>query len=116
MVTLYGIKNCDTVKKARSWLDKNDLEYKFHDFRTDGLDKERLAQWSKSVGWESLLNKRSTTFRALSPVEKQVADEITAIKIMLNQPTLIKRPVLVVNGKVMVGFNAELYKESFSKI
>lgn len=112
MIRLFGIKNCDTVKKARNWLEQNRLEYNFHDFRADGLDKEQLSQWSKKVGWEQLLNKRSTTFRALSHKEQQISDEATALKLMYKQPTLIKRPVLMNNKKVLVGFKVDAYKEA----
>jgi arsenate reductase len=110
MTTLYGIKNCDTVKKARRWLDDHDVDYLFHDFRADGIDEEQLARWAKQLGWESLLNRRGTTWRALPETRRtKVDDAHSAVSIMLAHPALIKRPVLEINGTVQVGFKPEQY-------
>lgn len=110
-ITIYGIKNCDTMKKARAWLDKRDVEYKFHDYKTVGIERERLERWSNKLGWETLLNRAGTTFRKLPDKDKQVADAKKAIALMLAQPSMIKRPVLDLGGgKLLVGFKPELYK------
>ena len=94
MLTLYGIKNCDTVKKARRWLDNQGVDYQFHDFRQDGLDKKLLDSWLKQLGWEAIVNKRSTTWRNLSDKEKDISSNAQAAKLLLANPTLIKRPVI----------------------
>lgn len=104
MLTLYGIKNCDTVKKARRWLEDHGIEYQFHDFRQDGLDKKQLSGWVEQLGWEAILNKRSTTWRNLSDKEKAISTNQQAIKLLLSNPTLIKRPVVEKNKTVFVGF------------
>jgi Spx/MgsR family transcriptional regulator len=110
-ITMYGIKNCDTIKKARAWLDKNKIEYDFHDYKTAGVDKAQLEKWSKKVGWETLLNRAGTTFRKLPDKDKAVADEKKAIALMLAQPSMIKRPVLDLGGgKLVVGFRPETYE------
>ena len=113
MTTLYGIKNCDTVRKARKWFESEGIDYTFHDFRADGLNKKDLSVWVKSVGWEVLLNKRSTTWKQLSDKDKETVDEGKAITLMLANPTLIKRPVLTVGKKVHIGFKPAEYKELF---
>ena len=114
MVTLCGIKNCDSVKKARKWLEANSVDYHFHDFRADGLEQEKLQQWNQTVGWETLLNKRGTSWRQLSQEVKDNVDEASAIALMLENPTLIKRPVLELDeGSVHVGFKAEEYEKLF---
>lgn len=110
MLTLYGIPNCDTITKARKWLQDQDVEYQFHDFRKDGLDELLLSGWVKNVGWEALLNKRGTTWRKLDDTTKNNVDESSAIQIMLKNPAIIKRPVLVDGKTVEVGFNPERYK------
>ena len=102
------------MKRVRDWLEKNEFEYKFHDFIIDGLDNDQLIHWSMRIGWEILLNKRSTSFRTRSQLERQSIDEISALKLMQNQPTLIKRPVLVCNREILVGFDADRYKEVMS--
>lgn len=114
MPTVYGIKNCDTVKKARKWLDTRQVEYLFHDFRQDGLTKSQLQSWVKQVGWEILLNRRGTTWRKLSEDEKQSINQTRAIALMLEQPTLIKRPVIEVENEVVIGFSEQSYEELFS--
>ena len=94
MLTLYGIKNCDTVKKARHWLEAHGIAYQFHDFRQDGLEQKRLQSWIKALGWEAIVNKRSTTWRNLADKDKAISDAQQAVKLLLANPTLIKRPVL----------------------
>ncbi|MCG9696768.1 ArsC family reductase [Shewanella sp. Isolate11] len=112
-MTLYGIKNCDTVKKARKWLESNNQSVTFHDFRENGLTVEDIQSWVKQVGWEALFNKRSTSFRNLSDAEKSDLDQDKAITLMHSYPTLIKRPVLVFEQQIYVGFKAEQYQEIF---
>jgi len=114
MAIIYGIKNCDTVKKARAWLTQHEIEYQFHDFRKDGLNKTKVKQWLQSVDWETLLNKRGTTWRKLSDQQKSDANKTTIVDLMVAEPTLIKRPVLEHEGQVMVGFNTDTYQELFS--
>lgn len=109
MITVYGIKNCDTVKKARAWLDANAVPYRFHDYKAAGIDAVRLQQWSAKVGWEVLLNRSGTSFRALPDADKQGIDQAKAIALMIGNPSMIKRPVLEHDGTVLVGFNPEIY-------
>lgn len=113
-VTIYGIPNCDTMKKARSWLDSHGIAYTFHDYKSAGIDRGRLETWSKKVGWETLLNRAGTTFRKLPDSDKQGLDERKAIALMLAQPSLIKRPVLDLGGKLLVGFKPDIYDEAFA--
>ena len=113
MIKVYGIKNCDTVKKACSWLTKNNIDYQFHDFRKDGLTKVKVKLWSSKIDWEILLNRRGTTWRKLSDSEKDSINKTNAIKLMTEQPTLIKRPVIEHDNTVMVGFSEDAYKEAF---
>jgi arsenate reductase len=109
-ITIYGIKNCDTMKKARAWLDKRGVGYSFHDYKTAGIERERLERWSKKVGWESLLNRNGTTFRKLPDKDKSGLDAKKAVALMLAQPSMIKRPVLELGGgQLVVGFTPELY-------
>jgi arsenate reductase (glutaredoxin) len=109
-VTIYGIKNCDTMKKARAWLDKEGVTYTFHDYKAAGIDRARLEGWTVKVGWEALLNRSGTTFRKLPDADKQALTEKKAIALMLAQPSVIKRPVLEAGGgKILVGFKPELY-------
>ncbi len=111
-VTIYGIKNCDTMKKARAWLEKYGIDYAFHDYKTAGIERERLEKWEKKVGWEMLLNRAGTTFRKLSDKDKAGLDAKKALALMLKQPSMIKRPVLDPGGgKLLVGFSPELYSE-----
>ncbi len=110
-LTIYGIKNCDTMKKARAWLDKRGVDYAFHDYKTAGIERERLEAWSKKVGWETLLNQAGTTFRKLPDKDKSGLDATKAVALMLAQPSMIKRPVLDLGrGKLLVGFKPELYE------
>jgi len=105
MTVLYGIKNCDAVKKARRWLDERGIAYRFHDFRADGLDEKHLARWTKQLGWENLLNRRGTAWRALPEAERdKVVDAGSAVAAMLARPALIKRPVLESTGALRVGY------------
>ncbi len=110
-LTIYGIKNCDTMKKARAWLDKHGVTYEFHDYKTAGVARECLEAWSKKVGWETLLNQAGTTFRKLPDKDKSGLDAKKAIALMLEQPSMIKRPVLDLGGgKLLVGFKPEVYQ------
>jgi len=112
-ITIYGIKNCDTMKKARAWLDQHRVDYSFHDYKTAGIDRERLERWCKKVGWETLLNRGGTTFRKLSDKEKNGLDATKALALTLAQPSMIKRPVLDLGGgKLLVGYAPELYAKS----
>lgn len=108
-VTVYGIKNCDTMKKARAWLDGHKVAYAFHDYKTQGIDKARLEGWVKKAGWEVLLNRAGTTFKKLPDAERANVTEKKAVALMLAQPSMIKRPVLEQGGKVLVGFKPEIY-------
>jgi arsenate reductase len=112
-ITIYGIKNCDTMKKARAWLDKRGVAYAFHDYRAAGIEASRLETWSREVGWETLINRAGTTFRALSDKDKSDLTEKKAIALMAAQPSMIKRPVLDVGGKLLVGFKPEQYAQAF---
>ena len=111
--TLYGIKACDTMKKARAWLDGRGVPYVFHDYKAAGIDAARLENWAGKVGWEVLLNRAGTTFRNLPDAEKADIDEAKAVALMQAQPSLIKRPVLDVDGTLLVGFKPELYVKQF---
>ncbi|MHA7810926.1 MAG: ArsC family reductase [Marinobacter adhaerens] len=104
---LYGIKNCDTVKKARKWLDEQGIDYEFHDFKKDGLQSELLFGWEQAVGWETLLNRRGTTWRKLPEDVRDTIDAQSAHEIMLENPSIIKRPVVENGGDVRVGFSAD---------
>jgi arsenate reductase len=103
-LTLYGIKNCDTVKKARGWLDGRGIAYTFHDYKTAGMDEARLREWVAELGWERLLNRAGTTFRKLPDADKQGIDEDKAVALMLAQPSMVKRPVLDLGDRRLVGF------------
>ncbi len=111
---IYGIKNCDTIKKARRWLDEAGVGYCFHDFRAAGIEPEKIAVWCASVGWEALLNRRSLTWRRLDDDQKQNMDEARAIALMAKSPTLIKRPVLELADHIEVGFSPALYEALLS--
>lgn len=113
-ITMYGIKNCDTVKKARTWLEGHGIAYDFHDYKTAGLDRKRLESWTGELGWETLLNRAGTTFRKLPDAEKQDLDEGKAIDLMLAQPSMVKRPVLDLGDKRLVGFKPELYGQALA--
>jgi arsenate reductase len=114
-VTIYGIKACDTMKKARDWLDGRGVAYAFHDYKTAGIDRAHLERWAKAVGWETLLNRAGTTFRKLPDADKANVDEAKAVALMLAQPSMIKRPVLDVGGgKLLVGFKPDAYAAAFA--
>lgn len=104
-VTIYGIKNCDTMKKARTWLDKHGVAYTFHDYKAQGIAGDILRQWARKVGWETLLNRAGTTFRKLAEADKTGLSEKKAIALMASRPSMIKRPVLDVGGELLVGFD-----------
>ena len=112
-VTIYGIKNCDTMKKARTWLEGHGVAYDFHDYKTAGIDAATLQGWTRAVGWEVLLNRAGTTFRKLPDVDKAGLNEKKALALMQAQPSMIKRPVLDVGGKLLVGFKPEEYGRTF---
>jgi arsenate reductase (glutaredoxin) len=114
-VTIYGIKNCDTMKKARAWLDKRGVAYDFHDYKTQGIAREKLEGWARKTGWETLLNRAGTTFRKLPDKDKEGVTEKKAIALMLAQPSMIKRPVLDAGGKLTVGFKPEQYEKAFGR-
>jgi len=109
-VTVYGIKNCDTMKKARAWLDQRGVAYAFHDYKTAGIDRPTLEGWVGQVGWETLLNRAGTTFRKLPEADKADLNEGKALALMLAQPSMIKRPVLDVGGRLLVGFRPADYE------
>jgi arsenate reductase len=104
MLTIYGIKTCDTCRKALKWLDDEGIPHQYHDFRANGLDEATLSRWMAAVGWETLLNRRGTTWRKLSDADKDGVDETKAAKLMLAQPTLIKRPVFNLGDSFVIGF------------
>lgn len=110
-ITIYGIKNCDTMKKARAWLDSHGVAYRFHDYKAEGIDKATLAGFAKAVGWETLLNRAGTTFRKLDEADRQDLTEARAVALMLAQPSMIKRPVLDLGGRLLVGFKPEIYEK-----
>lgn len=110
-LTLYGIKACDTMKKARTWLDSHGVEYEFHDYKASGIDAASLARWSKQVGWETLLNRSGTTFRKLPEARKADLNERKALELMHAQPSMIKRPVLERGKLILVGFKPEIYEK-----
>ena len=115
-ITIYGIKNCDTMKKARAWLDQHGVRYAFHDYKTAGIERGKLEGWAKKAGWEALLNRAGTTFRKLPDADKEGLTEAKAIKLMLAQPSVIKRPVLeLAGGKLIVGFKPDSYATAVTK-
>ncbi len=114
MITMYGIPNCDTIKKAKKYLSDNNIEFTFHDYRKDGVSEELVTEFCKNLGWEQVLNKRGTTYRALSDDEKSNLSEASAITHLVTAPAMIKRPILEVNGKLHLGFKAAQYDEIFA--
>lgn len=115
LITLYGIKNCDTVKKARRWLEQHGIEYAFHDFRVDGLDDATVRSWLQELGWETLVNRRSTSWKALDEASREAMDDSTALPAILAQPTLIKRPLLDTGRERFTGFSAASYQKIFNQ-
>jgi arsenate reductase len=115
-VVIYGIKNCGTMKKARAWLDKRGVAYAFHDYKTAGVERERLERWVAKAGWETLLNRTGTTFRKLPDKDKAGLTEKKSIALMLEQPSMIRRPVLELGGgRVLVGFKPDEYKKAMAR-
>ncbi len=113
---VYGISNCDTVKKTVVWLKQNNLGYEFHDYKKLGITKEKLKEWCDQLGWETVLNKKGTTWRDLSEEEKNgVKNQRAAINLMIEKPSMIKRPVIEKDGRLLLGFNEEQYKELLKK-
>jgi Spx/MgsR family transcriptional regulator len=112
-VTIYGIKNCDTMKKARAWLDGRHVAYEFHDYKAAGIERGVLEGWAREAGWETLLNRAGTTFRKLPEKDREGLTEKKAIALMVDQPSMIKRPVLEIGGKLFVGFKPEQYEKAF---
>jgi Spx/MgsR family transcriptional regulator len=110
---MYGIKNCDTIKKAKKWLEANNLEFTFHDHRSDGLDQTQLQSWCETLGWEQVLNKRGTTYRQLTDDQKASLNETSAIALLLEYPAMIKRPILDIDGELTLGFKADSYAKLF---
>lgn len=113
-VTIFGIKNCDTMKKARAWLDKRGVAYAFHDYKTAGIARSMLENWTREVGWEVLLNRSGRTFRALPEKDREGLTDKKAIALMAAQPSMIKRPVLDIDGRLLVGFVSEQYEKVFT--
>ena len=111
-VTIYGIKSCDTMRKARAWLDAHGVSYVFHDYKAAGIDRARLERWAREVGWETLINRAGTTFRSLAEKDRKALGKSRAIALMLEQPSLIKRPVLETGDALLVGFKPELYEKT----
>lgn len=114
-VTLYGIRNCDTMKKARAWLDQHGIEYRFHDYKVEGIDEKSLQRWCKHFGWEKVLNRAGTTFKKLAEKDRENLDERKAIALMLAQPSMIKRPVLEIvgrSGNKLIGFKPDEYRKA----
>jgi arsenate reductase len=112
-ITLYGIKNCDTVKKARTWLDAKGVAYAFHDYKAAGADAGKLTEWVAALGWETVLNRAGTTFRALSDADKTGIDAGKAVALMLAQPSMIKRPIVEGPGVLLAGFKPDIYAATF---
>lgn len=112
--TLYGISNCDTIKKAKKWLEQHNISYTFHDYRKDGLSEEWLKETASQLGWENLLNKRGTTFRQLPEADKTNLDEQKALALLLANPAMIKRPVLIHNNRYHLAFKPAQYEEIFT--
>ena len=113
-VTIYGIKNCDTMKKARKWLADHVIEAEFHDYKASGIDRAHLERWCTVAGWETVLNRAGTTFRKLDDADKQDLDQEKAIALMLAQPSMIKRPVLETSDRIIIGFKPDRYEQFFA--
>jgi len=113
-ITIYGIKNCDTMKKARTWLESNGIDHAFHDYKAAGIDRATLQGWVTALGWEVLLNRTGTTFRKLPDAAREGLDQEKAIALMLDQPSMIKRPVLDIDGRLLVGFKPDAYQAALA--
>lgn len=115
-ITIHGIRNCDTMKKARAWLDAHGIAHAFHDYKVAGIDRATLEGWSRRVGWERLLNRAGTTFRKLPEDQKQGLTESAAIDLMLAQPSMIRRPVLSIGDRLVVGFDTGEYESALASL
>ena len=113
-VKMYGIPNCDTIKKAKKWLESQHVNYDFHDYRKHGVDKPMVEQFCRQLGWENVINKRGTTYRQLSQEQKDSLDEISVIQLLVDQPAMIKRPILCHREQLYVGFKPDTYQSIFS--
>jgi Spx/MgsR family transcriptional regulator len=113
-VTMYGISNCDTIKKAKTWLQTRQIDFEFHDYRKQGLEPSMLGNWVAALGWEVLINKRGTSWRKLSVDTQQTMNQDSALKVMLENPAIIKRPLLIVDGIPTIGFSDESYSSIFT--
>lgn len=114
MTTIFGIKNCDTVKKARKWLDQNNIDHQFHDVRSDGLSLQQIEHWISETKWEIVLNRRGTTWRNLNPEAQKQVNADNVAQLLLDNPTMIKRPVLDQNGTITIGFKSDVYQSLFN--
>lgn len=115
MIRIYGIKNCDTMKKAMAWLDSNGVAYSFHDYKKNGIDAATLTRWEKTLGWETLLNRRGTTWRKLDADTQAGINRDSALCLMQEQPSLIKRPVVDTGAELLCGFDPDAWQEKFSQ-
>jgi len=115
LLTMFGIKNCDTIKKARTWLEDRGVAYAFHDYKAEGIDEARLRRWCAAVGWEVLLNRAGTTFRKLPDADKAGIDADKAVALMQAQPSMIKRPVIEAGDALIVGFKPDIYSAAFAR-
>ncbi|WP_427981578.1 ArsC family reductase [Agarivorans sp.] len=113
-IIMYGIPNCDTIKKARRWLNEHNIEFQFHDYRKEGVSSQQISQWCEQLGWEALLNKRGTTYRQLSEQQKAGLNQQTAIQLLSEYPAMIKRPLLQINNSLTLGFKADTYQQLFT--
>ncbi|MEP3348953.1 MAG: ArsC family reductase [Marinomonas sp.] len=111
MIDIYGIKNCDTMKKAFRWLEEHKIEYRFHDYKKEALETETAKAWIDELGWESIINKRGTTWRKLDEGTKSSMNNELAVETVINQPSMIKRPLIIANGKIHLGFNSDEYSQ-----
>ena len=114
MITVFGIKNCDTIKKARNWLSDQGIEYQFHDFRTDGIDQEKIENWIQQAGWETVLNRRCTTWRKLDSSVQDSTNRDNVAALLAEYPAMIKRPILDIDGDITVGFKPDIYRSIFN--
>jgi Spx/MgsR family transcriptional regulator len=114
-VTVYGIPNCDTIKKARSWLSDHGIAYTFHNYKSEGIDRQRLEAWCRALGWEAVFNRNGTTFRALPDEDKEGLDRKKAVALMQSHPSLIRRPILDIDGVFLAGFDPERYRTALAK-
>ena len=113
-ITMYGIPNCDTIKKAKKWLEAEGVEYSFHDYRKQGIDKAMVETFCQQLGWENVVNKRGTTYRQLTQEQKDNLDQTSAVELLVEQPAMIKRPILLANNDYHLGFKADQYAAIFS--